>query len=62
MEEDLDDYFNNPDSSMALLRKFFDINQNVSLFIIGILVIKIYSYFGDRYNGGLVVERFEKTA
>ena len=35
---------------MANIRKYLQINQNISIFIIGMFVIQIYIHFGHRYN------------
>ena len=49
MEQSVFDYANYNDALKSILRKYFQINQNLSLFIIGMFVIRLYSHFGKKY-------------
>ena len=49
MEQNIFEYANSNDSFKSNLRKYFQINQNLSLFIIGMFVLKLYSHFGKKY-------------
>ena len=49
MEQNVYDYANYNDALKSILRKYFQINQNLSLFIIGMFVIRLYSHFGKKY-------------
>ena len=46
MHRNLEDYANNLKDSLALLRVWLQINQNISVFINGMFVIRAFSFFG----------------
>jgi hypothetical protein len=39
---------------MALARKVFQINQNISIFLLGIYILRVYNFFGRQYTNGLM--------
>jgi hypothetical protein len=63
MGEDMDNIAKSEeDSAKTIFRKFLQINQNISLFIIGMFVIQVYSFFGKKYYDNINDESEKRIA
>ena len=50
MGQDLDQYANENNTFLASLRKYFQVNENVQLFVMGMFIIRIFTFFGKKYK------------